>query len=248
MSSSDVDEEEMAPGAPAARYVSATTSGSTPLLHAPRHLHARSHADGARTPTLPGFAVDDRVSVEFSGRDYPGTITEVLGQEDGKEDGNEGTELLYVVSFDDGEVLRDVRDEELTRLSFQQTMPKEITDQLLYEAALSGPRALKVGDRLRVWWEDTCYEGTVTECTPQLGVDCRPTLALRIAYDDGDDQRHMLDDFPLEKISKDTVRAEPQRHTRVTPKELTGKRTRSEGAASATAAAPAAATKVAKKG
>ena len=87
-------------------------------------------------------------------------------------------------------------------------------------------------DRLRIWWEeDTPYEGTVTECATQLGVDCKLTLAFRVAYDDGDDVRHVLGDYPLEKLNgKGPSRPEPTRHTRVTPKDesslMGGKRTR----------------------
>ena len=106
-------------------------------------------------------------------------------------------------------------------------MPSKIQEPLSIDDALKGPWAIKVNDRLRVWWrEDKCYDGVVTECTTMIGVDCRPTLAFRMAYDDGDDFRHVLGDFPLEKLTKMTKRPEPARHTRVTPKELAGKRTR----------------------
>ena len=46
-----------------------------------------------------------------------------------------------------------------------------------------------------MWWAaGTSYDGVVTEVTSLLGVDCRPTLAFRVAYDDGDDYRHVLGD------------------------------------------------------
>jgi hypothetical protein len=140
--------------------------------------------------------------------------------------------LLYAVAFDDGERLTDVREEELTRLKYQpKNMPSRIHEPLSYEDALRGPKAIKVHDRLRVWWEEKRgYEGVVTECSTLLGVDCRPTLAFRVAYDDGDDIRHVLGDYPLEKLTQITKRPEPLRHTRVTPRELSGKRTRADAA------------------
>lgn len=90
-----------------------------------------------------------------------------------------------------------------------------------------GDACSQVDDRLRVWWEeDKWYDGVVTECVTQLDVDCRPTLAFRVAYDDGDDRRHLLDDYPLEKLNGAAARSEPLRHTRVTPRAMCGKRTR----------------------
>ena len=136
--------------------------------------------------------------------------------------------LLYIVEFDDGERLTDVREDELHRLKYQpKQMPSKINEPLDVDEALSGPRAIKVNDRLRIWWEeDKCYDGVVSECSTLLGVDCRPTLAFRVLYDDGDDFRHVLGDYPLEKLTQTTRRPEPLRLTRVTPRELQGKRTR----------------------
>lgn len=153
---------------------------------------------------------------------------------DGVVRGGGGHPLQYIVEFDDGERLSDIREDELTRLRYQpKQMPSRITELLSIDAALKGPRAIKVHDRLRVWWqEDQCYDGVVTECASLLGVDCKPTLAFRVAYDDGDDLRHVFGDFPLEKLTQTTKRPEPLRHTRVTrvtPRELCGKRTRAVG-------------------
>ena len=146
--------------------------------------------------------------------------------------------LLYTVEFDDGEHHNDIREEEIEKLRYQpKPMPEKIQEPLTFEQAMSGPKAIKVGDRLRLWWEeDQAYEGTVTELESLLGRDCKPTISFRVAYDDGDDQRHVLGDFPLEKLTKDTKRPEPLRHTRVTPKELSGKRTRGDAGFVPTAA------------
>lgn len=163
--------------------------------------------------------------------------------------GKDGGPLLYTVEFDDGERLSDLTDEELTRLkSHPKAMPTSIQEELPYEAALKGPRAIKVDDRVRIWWQsDHCYDGVVTECETLLGVDCRPTLSFRVAYDDGDDHRHVLGDFPLEKLKQSTKRPEPGRVTRVTPRELSGKRTRDLAASAAPPASPGSPSKVTRR-
>ena len=95
------------------------------------------------------------------------------------------------VEFDDGEHHNDIREEEIEKLRYQpKPMPEKILEPLTFEQAMSGPKAIKVGDRLRLWWEeDQAYEGTVTELESLLGRDCKPTISFRVAYDDGDDQQ-----------------------------------------------------------
>jgi len=178
------------------------------------------------------FAKGNRISVDFSGEPFAGTVTAVQG--DG---GPPRHRLTYAVEFDDGEILRDLKEEEMTKLGWEPPDPNVEPGELLaVEEAMKGPKAIKVDDRVRVWWEENeWYDGLVTEVQTKLGVNCRPTLAFRVLYDDGDDFRHTLGDYPLEKLTNrkgGKVRAErpePMRLTRVTPKDaVTGsKRTRS---------------------
>jgi len=91
----------------------------------------------AEIRAAPRFAMGDRVSVEFSGRGYAGTIDGVLH-------GSARDELLYAVEFDDGERLCDIAEAELRRIQYQpKTMPSKIADALPLDAALNGPRAIK---------------------------------------------------------------------------------------------------------
>jgi len=164
------------------------------------------------------FAVGDRVSVPFNGEDYPGTVdgvvergTEFERQASGRARSTDKPRpLLYVVEFDDGERHSDIAEEELTRLKWEgASMPLSTTGEAVtFLTALRGPQAVKAGDRLRVWWEPLkCYDGVVIEVHHHMGPDCRPTIAFRVAYDDGDVCRHFIGDFPLEKLPADPERS-----------------------------------------
>jgi len=153
----------------------------------------------------PLFQVGDRVSVPFEGDVYAGTVDGLTRDADG------ATPLIYTVSFDDGERLTDISEDEMTRLTWQggSTKPAGMSGEALSASdALRGPKALKVNDRLRVWWHvGKCYDGVVLETNTLLDSDCQPSLAFRVAYDDGDVIRHMLGDFPFEKLPHSTRQA-----------------------------------------
>lgn len=174
------------------------------------------------------FRKGDRVTVDFSGDAYAGTVMALVMR-----DPTAGGKPVYAVEFDDGERHEDVVEEEMTKLSkkdeaelWQPPPPPDPNvrpiELLTPEEALGpGPKMIKVDDRLRVWWEDTeWYDGTVTEVEKRLGVDCKPTVAYRVVYDDGDDFTHVLGDYPLERLPQQQSskeRPEPMRRTRVTP-------------------------------
>ena len=104
-----------------------------------------------------------------------------------------------------GERIIDITEDEISRLQWEGGAypPHALAPGVVHASLLSGPNRMKVKDRLRVWWhEGRSYDGEVVEVSRLLGADCKPTLTFRVHYDDGDELRHVLGDFPIEALPR----------------------------------------------